>query len=103
MNDLAEVVKWIHTRWGERIALVGWSQGAGLVVCGAASPEHKSSYSGVVTFGLPGKTELGWRWRDYTTCVTGNHPDELMFDTVKYLPQVAPLPFALSIGAQINT
>ncbi|MBA3713119.1 MAG: hypothetical protein H0W76_11820 [Pyrinomonadaceae bacterium] len=35
MNDLAEVAKWMQTRWRERITLVGWSEGAGLVVCAA--------------------------------------------------------------------
>lgn len=105
MNDLGEVAKWIQTRWRERITLVGWSEGAGLVVCAAASPDHKSSYSGVVTFGLPDKTELGWSWRDDVTYVTGNDPDEPMLDTIKYLPQVAPLPLAVihSSGDQFTT
>ena len=92
-RDLAEVAKWMRTRWRERVTLVGWSQGAGMVMLAASGPDKDGLFNGVVTFGLSDTAVLGWRLRDDVTYVTGADPDEPMFHASGYMPQVAPLPF----------
>ena len=95
IDDIRTVVAWMQPRWRERVTLVGWSEGAGLAVLGAAAPNRSALYNGVVVFGLPEQAELGWTVRDDITYITGGDPDEPMFDVNKYLQQVGPLPFAL--------
>lgn len=91
-RDLAQVAKWMQTRWRERISIVGWSEGAGLAVLAAASPDNEAVFNGVLTLGLSNTAILGWRLRDDVTYVTHRDPDEPMFRTNDYLPKVAPLP-----------
>jgi dienelactone hydrolase len=93
--DLAEVAKWMRTRWGERVTLAGQSTGAGLAVLAASAPENKSLFKGVVAFGLSDKEELGWRTRDDITYITGADPDEPMFGAGDYMGKVAPLPLCM--------
>lgn len=104
-RDLAEVAKWMRTRWRERVTLVGWSEGAGLVLLAAAGPDRDSVFNGVVTFGLSDTAVLGWRLRDDVTYITGADPDEPMFHVSGYMPQVAPLPLYMiqSSGDQFIT
>jgi dienelactone hydrolase len=94
-RDLAQVAKWMQTRWRERITLAGWSEGAGLVVLAAASTENKAIFNGIVTFGLSNTAVLGWRLRDDVTYITGADPDEPMFRTNDYISKVAPLPLCM--------
>ncbi len=94
-RDMAEVARWMRTRWGERVTLAGQSTGAGLAVLAAAAPENKSLFKGVVTFGLSDKNELGWRTRDDITYITGADPDEPMFSASDYMGKVAPLPVCM--------
>ena len=94
-NDLAEVAKWMRTRWGERVTLAGQSTGAGLAALAAAEPRNKSLFKGVVAFGFSDKNELGWRTRDDITYVTGDDPDEPMFSASDYVGKVAPLPLCV--------
>jgi dienelactone hydrolase len=91
-RDLAEVAKWMQTRWRERVTLVGWSTGAGLAVLAAASPDNRAIFNGVVAFGLSNTNELGWRLKDDATYITGADPDEPMFHTDDYVGKLAPLP-----------
>jgi dienelactone hydrolase len=92
-GDLAEAARWMITRPRERVTLVGWSEGAGLAVLAAASPDNKTVFSGVVTFGLSDMAVLGWRLRDDETYITHKDPDEPIFHASDYLGGVAPLPF----------
>jgi dienelactone hydrolase len=94
-RDLAQVAKWMQTRWGERISIVGWSEGAGLAVLAAASPDNEAVFNGVITLGLSHTAFLGWRLRDDVTYLTHQDPDEPMFRTNDYLPKVAPLPLCM--------
>lgn len=91
-RDLGQVAKWMQTRWRERVALVGWSQGAGMAVLAAASTDNQALFNGVVTFGLSNTAVLGWRLKDDVTYITGADPDEPMFRANDYIGQVAPLP-----------
>ena len=90
-RDLAQVAKWMQTRWRERIFIVGWSEGAGLAVLAAASRDNEAVFNGVVTLGLSNTAFLAWRLRDDVTYITHGDPDEPMFRTRDYMPKVAPL------------
>ena len=94
-RDMAEVARWMRTRWGERVTLAGQSTGAGLAALAAAAPENKGLFQGVVVFGLSDKNELGWRTRDDITYLTGADPDEPMFSASDYVGKVAPLPLCV--------
>jgi hypothetical protein len=72
--------------------LVGWSEGAGLCLLGAAAEENKKIFSGFVSIGLSDTNFLGWRWIDDLTYITKKDPDEPKFQAARFLPQVAPLP-----------
>ena len=85
----------MQTRRRERITLVGWSEGAGLVVLAASGPDKASYYNGVVAFSLTDRAELGWRMRDDVTYITGGDPDEPSYDVGCYMPQMAPLPLTV--------
>ena len=90
-RDLAQIARWMQTRWLERISIVGWSEGAGLGVLAAASRDNEAVFNGVVTLGLSNTAFLGWRLRDDVTYITHGDPDEPMFRTRDYIPKVAPL------------
>lgn len=90
-RDMAQIAKWMQTRWRERISILGWSEGAGLAVLAAASRDNEAVFNGVVTLGLSNTAFLGWRLRDDVTYITHGDPDEPMFRTRDYIPKVAPL------------
>lgn len=94
-RDLAQIAKWMQTRWRERISIVGWSEGAGLAVLAAASPDNEAVFNGVVTLGLSNTAFLGWRLRDDVTYITHGDPDEPMFRTNDYVPKIAPMPLCM--------
>ena len=92
MKDFKLIAEQIVKDRNERLTLVGWSEGAGLCLLGAAAPENKKTFNGLVTIGLGPVNVLGWRLADYLTYVTKKIPHEPRFQTVDYLPQVTPLP-----------
>ena len=94
-QDLAQVAKWMHTRWRERVTLVGQSEGAGLAVIAAAAPDNQDLFSGVIALGLSSTAELGWSLRDDVTYVTHADPNEPLVRATDYLSKVAPLPFCM--------
>ena len=61
-GDFGQIAGWVATRWNEKIILAGWSEGAGLALVAAASPEGKKAFGGLVIFGLSDSAEVGWRW-----------------------------------------
>ncbi len=78
---------------GGKVTLVGWSEGAGLVVLAAA--RDKSRYAGVVTMGLADLNVRAWRWQDNLTRITRTAPNEPTFSTLREVANVAPLPLAM--------
>ena len=94
-QDRQLVGKWIRTRWRERITLVGQSEGAGLAVLAAASPDNRDLFSGVITIGLSRTAELGWTLRDDITYVTHADPNEPMAQVTDYLTKITPLPICM--------
>ncbi len=97
-DDIAAVTGWVRKSAPQKVVLVGWSQGAGMVVLAAASAEHKSLYAGVVGIGTPPHAALGWRFVDNLSYVTKKAPDEPMFPVTPYLPRMAPLHYAAIIA-----
>jgi dienelactone hydrolase len=100
-QDLAQVAKWMQTRWRERVTLIGQSEGAGLAVLAAALPDNRDVFSGVIALGLSDTGELGWSLRDDMTYITHADPAEPLFHATDYLPKVAPLPFC-SIQSSVD-
>ena len=93
MNDFREIAMWIAQGQDARVSLVGWSEGAGLCLLGAASPEGKSLFSGLITLGLPEQNILGWRLADYLSWITKKTPNEPVFNSIDYISRVTPLRF----------
>ena len=91
MHDFHEIAMWIDQGRAARISLVGWSEGAGLCLLGAASLEGKSMFTGIITLGLPENNILGWRMADYLTWITKKTPNEPLFRSVDYIHRVTPL------------
>lgn len=91
MGDFQQLAELLATPPLDKLTLVGWSTGAGLVVLAAAG-QNKSVYDGLITISL-GKTNiLGWRCWDNLTYLTNKTPHEPTYQTESYLPQVTPLP-----------
>jgi uncharacterized protein len=95
MGDFHEVAGWIQQQCSKPITLVGWSEGAGLCLLGAASEQNKRAFNGLVTLGLDDENILGWRWTDYLTYLTRSAPNEPKFKSGPYMDRVSPLPFWL--------
>jgi dienelactone hydrolase len=91
MNDFHEIAAWISEGQVSRISLVGWSEGAGLCLLAAASPQGKSVFTGLITLGLPLQNILGWRMVDYVSWITKKTPNEPVFRSMDYIHRVAPL------------
>jgi pimeloyl-ACP methyl ester carboxylesterase len=91
MSDFRDLAAWITQAHPTKVSLVGWSEGAGLCLLGAASPEAKSSFTGLITLGLPENNVLGWRVVDYLTWITKKTPNEPMFHSMDYMHRVSPL------------
>jgi len=77
------------------LLLVGWSEGAGLVVLGALNSETRPNLRGVLAIGLPELNELAWRWRDSAIYITKQVPNEPTFNSKDYVGRVAPLPLMM--------
>ena len=92
MNDFRSLAEWMTGDSGERVNLVGWSEGAGLCLLAAAGSENKKTFTGLVGLALSEKNVLAWRWSDYLTYLTHRNPGGPSFDSSGYLPAVAPLP-----------
>jgi dienelactone hydrolase len=78
-----------------KIVVGGWSEGAGLALLGAAVPENRAAFRGLLAIGLPYRGFLGWRLSDSITYLTKRDPDEPHFDSMPLLPRVSPLPLAM--------
>jgi pimeloyl-ACP methyl ester carboxylesterase len=100
MRDFGQIAKWMGRGTGQRVTLVGWSEGAGLCLLGAAAPENKAVFQGLITIGLGESNVLGWRWVDDLTYLTGKDPKEPIFSSSPFLPGVTPLPLLMIQSSQ---
>lgn len=95
MADLRSVTRYITADKTQKVSLLGWSEGAGLALLGAAASGNKNLFSGLVSIGMPGSAVLGWRLADNLTYFTKRDPNEPTFATAPYLQHVSPLPLAM--------
>lgn len=95
MSDFQRLAAWITQGVKEPVTLVGWSEGAGLCLLGAAANSNKQIFNGLVAVGLSEASVLGWRLRDDITYLTKKEPNEPKFKSVDFLPQVTPLPLLM--------
>ncbi len=93
---VAQVASWSHPP----VILVGWSQGAAMVVLAAARTGHKEMVGGVLTIALPEAGFLGWRWRDSLLALFRRDAHEPEFQVAPLLPQVAPVPTWMVYGTR---
>lgn len=97
-SDMEQVVDEVGARSRQPVILVGWSQGAAMVVLAAARAKHKEAIAGVVTIALPEAGTLGWRLRDSLLSVFRRDAHEPEFQTPPLLPDVAPIPLWMIYG-----
>jgi len=95
MNDFKQIAEWMTNGSGERVTLVGWSEGAGLGVLAVAAEASKKTFTGLITFGLGDENILGWSWRDTLTYLTKTMPNEPTFKAENYMARIAPLPLLM--------
>jgi pimeloyl-ACP methyl ester carboxylesterase len=91
--DLASISTAIRLHSRTNVILVGWSEGAALVVAAAAL--NPVAYSGVVTFGVPERAALGWRLRDTLASLAGREPDEPQFEVAPLLSRLSWIPLVM--------
>src|SRR6185437_14206604 len=90
--DFGDIARWIEASDHTAILLVGWSEGAGLSLAAAATPENKVLLDGIIVIGLPEQTILSWHWKDVGAWFTKKAPHEPTFKSADLLPRVSPLP-----------
>ena len=94
MHDFRQMAEWMTNRSGEKVTLVGWSEGAGLCVLGAAGDGNKKIFTGLVTFGLGDENVLAWHWSNNLMSLV-KKPKEPTFRASDYMPKIAPLPVSM--------
>jgi hypothetical protein len=92
MADMGAFGRWAQQGLDRKLIFVGWSEGAGLGVLALVPPENKKVYRGLAVFGLPERAAMGWRFADNMTWITKRDPDEPMFATGPFLPEITPAP-----------
>lgn len=100
MCDFKQIAEWMIDRPGERVTLVGWSEGAGLGALAVAAEANKKVFTGLITFGLGDENILGWRWSDALSYLTKATPNEPTFKVANYMAQIAPLPLLMIQSSQ---
>jgi dienelactone hydrolase len=93
-QDFREIAEWMTHRSGEKVTLVGWSEGAGLCVLGGAGDSNKNVFAGLVAFGLGDENALGWHWSNNMVSLVWR-PKEPTFKAADYMAQIAPLPLLM--------
>ena len=95
-SDFGEIARWVQQgRRGERILLVGWSEGAGLGLAAVADPANHEIFDGLIAIGTPEVNILAWHWTDIGASITHRLPHEPTFRSAAFLPKVSPLPLFL--------
>ena len=74
--------------------LVGWSEGAGLGVLGAAAQRNKKIFDGLVTFGLADRNVIAWHWSENITSLF-KKPHEPEFSAATHMSAVSPIPLLM--------
>ncbi len=95
MSDFRHLAAWVRPSPTERIALVGWSEGAGLCLLATVGDERSNVFSGLITFGMTESNSLVWRWSDLFSSLVKRDPREPQFRSIEYLPKVSPSPLLM--------
>lgn len=95
MSDFRQIAAWTSPVPGERIGLVGWSEGAGLCLLAAVSEENKPVFNGLVVFGLTETNALTWHWSDLLPSSLKKRSADPEFGSLEFLPGVAPSPLVM--------
>jgi dienelactone hydrolase len=95
MSDFRQLAAWMRPALTERIALVGWSEGAGLCLLATVGDEKKNVFSGLISFGMTETNSLAWRWSDLFSSLVKRDPHEPQFQSIEHLPQVSPSPLLM--------
>ncbi len=99
-SDFRTLMEWARGQFPRPIILVGWSEGAGLALLGAAGPANRDLLLGFVAIGLPERNLLAWHWYDATSWITRKDPNEPAFASGPYVPQIAPVPLLMLNSSQ---
>jgi alpha-beta hydrolase superfamily lysophospholipase len=95
-SDFGTLIRFAREQFRrDSVVLVGWSEGAGLVVLGALDSQTRPNLRGVLAIGLPELNELAWRWKDSVIYITKQVPNEPTFISKDYVGRVAPLPLMM--------
>jgi type IV secretory pathway VirJ component len=77
------------------VILSGVSEGAGIAVVAASSPDNHDWVSGVITMGLPQISEIAWRWSDFTSWITKKDAAEPSVKATDHVAGIAPVPLVM--------
>src|SRR5262245_46765647 len=93
-GDFRVLTNLARTATGKSPILIGVSEGAGLSVLAATTPDARTDIVGVIGLGLPDLNELGWRMRDSVIYVTHGVPNEPTFRVTSIIDRMSPIPIA---------
>ncbi|MFN7982753.1 MAG: AcvB/VirJ family lysyl-phosphatidylglycerol hydrolase [Vicinamibacterales bacterium] len=96
-RDFGELSRFLRARGllTAPVILSGVSEGAGIAVVAAASPENHAWVNGVITMGLPELSEIAWRWSDFTSWITKKDAAEPSVRATEFVGRIAPVPLAM--------
>ncbi len=97
-SDMEQVVARIVSWNQQPVILLGWSQGAAMVVLAAARAQQRANIKGVLTVALTESGFLGWRRRDSMLALLGRDAHEPEFQVAPLLPDITPTPLWLIYG-----
>ena len=93
-GDMCAIAHWTTGGSAARVTFVGWSEGAGLGVLGAAGGASKKTLAGLITFGLADENVIAWHWSDNLESFI-RKPQEPTFHAASYMSKVSPLPLVM--------
>jgi hypothetical protein len=93
-GDMSTLAQATLGQSGRRVTFVGWSEGAGLGVLGAAGTDSRKTFNGLITFGLSDENVIKWHSLESLTSLI-KKPHEPTFSAASYIAKVAPLPLMM--------
>lgn len=100
-DDVLRLAEEAYARSRKPVILLGWSEGAGMAVAGAAAAASAGNRTilGVVTLGLPESAVLGWDWKAALWAIARREPDQPKFPVRPLMAKVAPKPIWMIHGS----
>ncbi|HVZ59869.1 MAG TPA: AcvB/VirJ family lysyl-phosphatidylglycerol hydrolase [Terriglobales bacterium] len=94
-GDLRQLMEFSNGGSHAKFAVTGWSEGAGLCLVLAASPESQAKVRGVIGIGVPEKNIRALKWSDLLAQIRKVTPDEPVFESADYVGRISPIPLAM--------